>query len=127
MDRNGMRVMREAVYVDRRVRHIAYGRRQALGIMVVGLVVFGGMLLGIGVVASRGAATPPSARTAQLEKWVRRFVVRAGGRGKGLVVECRGAKCAAYTPDGGTMVSLVRMANGRYHVLELLVPDVVAG
>lgn len=134
MSTRGMRVLHESTYRERMAEHRERGRREIRRVYLrrtIALLVVGGLMLGgIGLVSSRGA---DGGRTeSPYAKWVRLFAehhtdgtIKAGN----VVVECRGIKCAAYnrpgTPDLEMVV--VHMANGRFHVLELLGPEPAMG
>lgn len=131
------RVLTNGDYEERREYFIAKGRRQARRQMLrvaFYAAVFSLAGLGVGVVHSRAAAPPVAAggvriqpQTVPATRWVQLAVQRVVGhrRVPHLLQNCKHRRCAVFTRDGGYQVTMIHLADGRWRVLTIIVPDIV--
>lgn len=127
--------MSQGAYERRMTHYQRRGARRMKWWTVLIAVVLCGLGLGLGTVASRAAARPSVAagggRTMSAptvaSKWVQAAVQRLvrGHRVPSLLMECRKRRCAAYSKDGGYQATMIHLADGRWHVLTIMVPDIV--
>lgn len=127
-----MRVMRDVVYDERMRYHWRRGRRQAVWMVLVAVALVGGLSLGIGVVASRGAQTPIRAagghtpRTAAAWPAFKQAIERETGHRVhvALWMNCQPTRCLVFSLPGRAYVASFEKIVGVWRLRTLTVPDV---